>query len=76
VRFDEEFGSGEQVSPKNLIDSKKFEVKTPSVSIKVDPDFLDQVQTKYIDGIPYITIRVDEGVEVNGVTVELPKEST
>jgi hypothetical protein len=42
----------------------------------VDPDFLDQVQTKYIDGIPYITIRVDEGVEVNGVTVELPKEST
>lgn len=74
VRFDEEFGSGETVSPKNLIDSKKFEVKTPSVSIRVDPEYLDQVQTRILDGIPYITIRVDEGVEVNGVTVELQPE--
>ena len=71
VRFDEEFGAGETVSPKNLIDSKKFEVKTPSVSIKVDPEYLDQVQTRIIDGVPFITIRVDESVEVNGVPVEV-----
>lgn len=71
VRYDEEFGSGQQVSPKNLIDSKKFEVKTPSVSIRVDPEYLDQVKTRFIDGVPYITIRVDEGVEVNGVGIDL-----
>lgn len=74
VRFDEEFGTGESVSPKNLIDSKKFEVKTPTVSIKVDPEHLDQVQTRVLDGVPYITIRVDEGVEVNGVSVEVGRE--
>ncbi len=71
VKFDSEFGTDHPVSPKNLIDSKKFEVKTPSVSIKVDPEYLDQVKTRVIDGIRYITIRVDESVEVNGVPVEI-----
>ena len=71
VQYDSAFGTGQPLSPKNLIDSGKFEVKTPSVSIKVDPDCLDQVQTRYIDGIPYLTIRADQTVEVNGVSVTL-----
>lgn len=75
VRFDEAFGSGESLPPRNLIDSKRFQVKTPTVSIQVDPDYLDQVKTRYLDGVPYITIRVDEGVEVNGVAVELSPDA-
>ncbi len=71
VRFDEAFGTGERLAPGNLIDSKHFQVKTPTVSIQVDPEHLDQVQTRFLDGVPYITIRADQGVEVNGVGVEL-----
>lgn len=75
VRFDEAFGSGETLPPKNLIDSRRFEVKTPTVSIQVDPEHLDQVKTRILDGVPYITVRADQSVEVNGVRVELLPEA-
>ncbi|MGN1014535.1 MAG: DUF4317 domain-containing protein [Butyricicoccus sp.] len=75
-RFDEEFGEDREVSPKNLIDEKRFEVKLPQVKIQVKPEARDLVQTRIIDGIKYILIRAEEDVEVNGVTVQFEDSTT
>ena len=70
-RYQEQFGNGMDVTAVNVMDPKQFEVRTPSVVIKVDPDRRDLVETRVINGSRYILIRADEGVEVNGVTVSI-----
>jgi hypothetical protein len=70
-RFDEQFGKHAQVSPKSIMDVKKFNVETPDVSIKVNPERTDLVSTQVINGVKYILIRAAEGVEVNGVTITI-----
>ena len=70
-RYTEEFGKDTALSPKNLMETKKFEVTTPDVTIKVNPDRSDLIETRVIDGEQYILIRADEGVEVNGVRIRI-----
>lgn len=70
-KCDEQFGSSAALSPANLIDSKRFEVKTERISVSVDPEYSYQVETGIIDGKRYILIPADEGVEVNGMAVEI-----
>lgn len=69
VQYDEVFGFEAELHPKNIIDSKHFEVTTPDVAIKVDPTRTDLVETRVIGGIKYILINADENVEVNGVSI-------
>lgn len=70
-KYDTEFGADAEVSPRNLIDAKQLEVRTPDVTIRVNPERGDLVETRVIDGARYILIRADEGVEVNGVAVHI-----
>ena len=70
-KFDEQFGKNAQVAPKSIVDIKKFELTTPDVSIKVNPERSDLVSTQTINGVRYIMIRASEGVEVNGVSVDI-----
>ena len=70
-RFDEEFGPAMDISAQNIVNVKNFELKTPDVTIKVNPERSDLVQTRMIDGSRYILIRADEGVEVNGVNISI-----
>lgn len=70
-RYDEAFGPGTRLAPQNLLDIRKLEVRTPSVTIQVDPDRGDLVETRVIDGVRYILIRADEGVRVNGVDIQI-----
>lgn len=74
VDYDEAFGFEADLHPKNIIDDKHFEVKTPDVVIKVDPTRSDMVETRIIGGVKYILIPADEDVEVNGVNIHI-KES-
>ena len=69
--FDEAFGAHTDVSPANLMDPRRFEVQTPDVKIHVAPDKRDLVETRVLGGAKYILIRAEEGVEVNGVPVEI-----
>ena len=71
VEFDEVFGFDAQLHPKNIIDDKRFEIKTPDVSIKVAPDRTDLIQTRVIGGVKYILICAEEDVEVNGVRLHI-----
>ncbi len=71
VEYDEVFGFDAELHPKNIIDNKKFEIKTPDVSIKVAPDRADLIETRVIGGVKYILICADEDVEVNGVSIHI-----
>ena len=68
-KFDQEFGETADLSAENIVETAKFEVRMPDVVIRVAPEKSDLVKTQVIDGIRYILIRADEGVEVNGVQV-------
>jgi len=70
-RYDEAFGEDADLSPKNLVDTKRIELKTPDVTIQINPERSDLVTTKVIDGKKYILIRAEEGVEVNGVNIHI-----
>ncbi len=65
------FGDGAALRPENLIDSKKFQLRTPEVTVTVDPERSALVETRLIQGRKYILIPADNGVEVNGVSVEI-----
>ena len=74
VDYDETFGFEADLHPKNIIDTRRFEVKTPDVSIKVDPTRSDLIETRTIGGVKYIMICADENVEVNGVSIHIDEE--
>ena len=74
VDFDETFGFEAELHPKNIIDNKKFEIKTPDVSIRVAPDRSDLIETRVIGGVKYILISAEEDVEVNGVSIHIGEE--
>lgn len=71
VGYDEAFGFEAELYPRNIINNKSFEIKTPDVSIKVDPLRSDLIETRIIDGVKYILICADENVEVNGVSIHI-----
>ena len=71
VDYDAVFGFEAELHPKNIIDSKHFEIQTPDVVIKVDPTRSDLIETRIIGGVKYIMICADENVEVNGVSIQI-----
>ena len=76
--FDEKFNSGfgesTEIPPQNIVDPKQFELKNSYMSIKVDPQYSFMVNAKVIDGVKYVMVRADEGVEVNGISIHFDGE--
>ncbi len=74
VAFDQNYEkmAGENVSllASNLASTRVFEVKTPDVIIKVDPEHTELVQTKIVDGRKCLVIEITDQVEVNGIAVK------
>ena len=70
-KFNDAFGADTELSPLNIVDTKQFEVRTPDITIKVNPERRDLVHTRIIDGRKYLLIRADEGVAVNGVNIQI-----
>lgn len=58
-----------KVYASNVLNTRSFNVKTPSVVIKVDPLRTDLIEKKNIDGRECLVIALDGDVEVNGVTI-------
>ena len=70
--FEECFGKNAELRPKNIISTNKFELSTPEVTVKVDPEHRDLVSTQIIGGVKYLTVRITSfGVLVNGINVKL-----
>lgn len=70
-KFDESFGENAELSPQNIIDRNKFDLRTADATIKIDPERSEIVETRVIDGTKYILIRADSDVEVNGVNIRI-----
>lgn len=68
--YRETFGES-ALSPVNLIKSGKLEITLPEISIKVGPEARDGVKFQMLNGHKYVLIRADQGVQVNGVEIEI-----
>lgn len=73
-KFDESFGEDAQLTPGNIVDTKHFEVKTADVKIQIAPERSYLIETRIIDGVKYIMVRAEGGVEVNGVNIHFDEE--
>lgn len=72
--YDNTIGATGELLITNIAETRKFEVKTPDVVIKVNPDRTDLVETKVIDGRKYLMIEVGSNIQVNGVSLSQEKE--
>lgn len=69
THFDESVGEKESLMADNISSLRNFEVRTPDVTVRVNPERTDLVETKVIDGIPYLMIEINDLVEVNGIQI-------
>ena len=67
--FDETAGERASIYASNIASTRAFEVKTPDVVVKVNPERTDLVETREIDGRQCLVITIDGGIEVNGILV-------
>ena len=74
IHYDEACGFEADLHPKNIIDSKHFEIETNDALVKVNPASADLIETRIIDGVKYLLIPADENVMVNGVTINIAKD--
>lgn len=68
--YDETAGENTPLLMSNVMETRAFEVKTPDVVIKVNPDRTDLIETRSIDGKPCLVIALGGSVEVNGIAVK------
>ena len=54
----------------NVANTRTFEVKTPDVVVRVNPDRADLVNTRTLDGKRCLVIEINDHVEVNGITIK------
>ena len=72
--FDETAGENTAIMVPAIAETKKFAVKTPDVDIKINPDRLDLIETRIIEGRRCLVIAVEDNVEVNGMSVKMWEE--
>ena len=72
--YEEAAGENTAILVPAITGTGKFAVKTPDVDIKVNPDRLDLVETKFIGGRRCLVIAVEDNVEVNGMPVKMWEE--
>ena len=73
--FDATAGEGTELVVSNVVNTRTFEVKTPDVVIKVNPERIDLVKTKIVDGRECLVIDLGSDVIVNGITIHRGHEN-
>jgi hypothetical protein len=68
-KYEQTAGANTSLLAMNIANTKKFEVETPDVVIKVNPERPDLVETRIIDGRRCLVIPLDDNVKVNGINV-------
>ncbi len=69
--YDAAAGENTELYATNLHTGRTFEVKSPDIVIKVNPERTDLIKTQMIDGRKCIVIEVNDAVEINGVEVTI-----
>lgn len=60
----------------NVINSRKFEVKTPNITVQVKPEYTHLLETKVVDGRKCLLIAIEDQVEVNGIMIKGAEEES
>ncbi|MDD3338509.1 MAG: DUF4317 domain-containing protein [Lachnospiraceae bacterium] len=68
-RYKELAGERGKLLASNIASPKKFNIETPDIVIRVNPDRADLIETRIIDDKQCLVIAVDDHIEVNGVNV-------
>ena len=71
---EKQYGENAALNPKNILGTGKFEITTPEVKITVAPENSYLIEARMIGGRRYLLIPADDGVEANGVSVNIPNE--
>ncbi|HJB82792.1 MAG TPA: DUF4317 domain-containing protein [Candidatus Mediterraneibacter intestinavium] len=71
--YEETAGEKTSLLASNIAETRKFNIETPDIIIKVNPDRADLVETRIIDGRQCLVIPVDDHIEVNGINVRTMK---
>lgn len=72
--FQENAGEKGSLLADNIAETRKFNIETPDIIIKVNPERADLVETRVIDGRQCLVIAVDDHIEVNGINVRTIKK--
>lgn len=67
--FEEKVGEKKTLLASNIASTKTFQIETPDVIVKVNPERSDLVETREIDGRKCLVIAIDDHLEVNGIEV-------
>ena len=67
--FDETVGVHGTLLASNIASAKTFQIETPDVVVKVNPERADLVETREIDGRRCLVIAIDDHLEVNGIEI-------
>lgn len=67
--YDAAAGEDTALYVSNVANTRTFEVKTPDVVVKVNPERADLVNTMIVDGKRCLVIEINDQVEVNGINV-------
>lgn len=68
--YDAAAGEATSLMVSNVANTRTFEVKTPDVVIKVNPERADLVSTQTVAGKKCLVIELNDCVEVNGIHVK------
>lgn len=74
--YDAAAGENTSLMVNNVANVRTFEVKTPDVVVKVNPERADLVNTMTVDGRQCLVIEINDHVEVNGINVRAFKKSS
>lgn len=71
--FDRDFeaavGERKTLLASNIASAKTFQIETPDIIVKVNPERSDLVETREIDGRRCLVIAIDDHLEVNGIEI-------
>ncbi len=73
VEHDAAAGEHTSLLVDNVANTRTFEVKTPDVVVKVNPERADLVNTITIEGRRCLVIEINDHVEVNGIQIHVNK---
>lgn len=74
--YDAAAGDDTALFVSNVASIRSFEVKTPDVVVKVNPDRADLVNTMMVDGRRCLVIEINDQVEVNGINVSVAERAS
>lgn len=68
--FDETAGENMEFMMSNIYNPRSFEIKTPDVTIKMNPSRTDLIETKVIDGRKCFVIELNDAALVSGIATK------